>query len=696
MAELDALFRPRAVAFVGVSPDPMKYAGRALGFLRSHGFAGMIHAVNPRYTEVLGAPCVSAVDDLPVGTIDLAFVAVAAERVPGVIAACGRKGIGAAIVASSGFRETGPEGAAREAALLTTARAAGVRLCGPNCIGVANLLDRAVTCFGTTFEEPVPEGGIGIISQSGAFASLIVDSLRRRGIGVSHMISSGNEADITTADCIRFMVADGRTRAILVYMEGLRDAADFLAAAGLARAAGIPVILLKTGRSPASRRAILSHTGSLAGAADIAASAFARHGIITVATIEDMVECAMLADRLPAAFTPGRGVGVVCIGSGGATSLAADLLEGDGLSVPAMAAATAITLRAAMPPFVTAQNPLDVAGYGYDDEADLAGVALDAFGADAGFDKLIAVIPGLPHVARCVAAVARVAAASPRPVLSVFVGGPYTDVGIGLARDAGLAWSSDLARAGRAMAAATRFGEAGTRAAPPPLVPGRPAGYVTIALAEHEAAARLAAAGVPMARSILCRNLAEARAAAAAIDYPIALKAQSVGLPHKSDAGAVALAIADEAALNAAFAAMAARLRATRPALRLDGYLVQAMAAGGVEVFVGIKADPEFGLCLLLGPGGVLVETMHDIAVAPLPREAADIEAMIDATALGRLLAGVRGRPPSDRKALVAAILSICRFAADNAGSLVELDINPLLAGPFGTCAVDALMIHST
>src|SRR5580700_2763448 len=247
--DLRVLFNPRAAVFVGVSPDPMKYAGRALTSLRQRGFAGPIFAVNPKYDEVLGVPCVKDTSELPAGEIDLAFIAVSADRVPDVITECGRKGIRAAIVASSGFRETGPEGAAREATLLQAARAAGVLICGPNCIGTANVLDGVVASFSNVFEREVAGGSVGVISQSGSFASIIVDSLRRRGLGVSYVVSSGNEADITAGEYLRFLVLDGRTRVVLVYMEGLRDPQSFLAAAADALAAGIPVVVLKTGRT---------------------------------------------------------------------------------------------------------------------------------------------------------------------------------------------------------------------------------------------------------------------------------------------------------------------------------------------------------------------------------------------------------------------------------------------------------------
>jgi len=536
---LRALFNPRAAVFIGVSPDPMKYAGRALTSLRQHGFAGPIYAVNPKYLDVLGAPCVKDASDLPPGEIDLAFIAVSAERVSGVIAECGRKGIGAAIVASAGFRETGREGAVREEGLLRAARAAGVRICGPNCVGTANLLDGVVAAFSSVFEREVAPGSVAVISQSGSFASIIVDALRRRGLGTSYMISTGNEADINAAEYLSFLVADGRTRVVLVYMEGLRDPAGFLAAAAAALAEGIPVVLLKTGGTATSRRAILSHTGSLAGDRAVEAAVFERHGIIQVSSIEDMVETAMLGARLPGAFAPGSAIGVACIGSGGATSLAADVLGSVALAVPALSDDAAARLRAAMPPFVTPQNPLDVAGYSYEDEAELAGVALDTFGADQAFDKLLAIVPGLPHIAHCMGAVGRVSAASTKPVLTVFIGGPFTDQGIALAQDAALPWSADLERAARALAAATRFGAARARLPLQPILPPPPEpGAAAEALSEHASRALLVPYGIEVLREQLCRTVTEAVAAATSIGYPVALKVQSRSLTHKSDAGA--------------------------------------------------------------------------------------------------------------------------------------------------------------
>lgn len=693
---LGALFRPRAVAFVGVSPDPMKYSGRALSFLRRHGFRGPVFAVNPKYREVLGEPCVKDADDLPAGQIDLAFVAVSAERVPAVIEACGRKGIGAAIVASSGFREAGGDGARREETLLRTAREAGVRLCGPNCIGVANVVDGVVASFGTVFEREVTPGNVGVISQSGAFASNLVDALRRRGLGISYMVSSGNEADVTAGEYLDFLVADDRTRVVLIYLEGMRDAAAFLGAARQALLAGTPVVLLKTGKTPASQRAIFSHTGSLAGNLAIEAAAFERYGIVAVPSIDDMVEVAMLGVRAPKAFTPGRDVGVVCIGSGGATSLASDLLEAAALAIPPLSETATSKLRDIMPPFVTPQNPLDVAGYSFDDEADLAGAALDTFGGDAAFDKLLTVVPGLPHVERCLRAVERVTAASTKAVVTVFVGGPYTDQGIQQALAASLPWSDDLERAARALAAATRVGETRARdAVSVPVVPaGLPSGPV-VTMTEHEAKAVLARYGIATPREQLARTLPEVLAAAEAIGYPVALKVQSAVLPHKSDSGAVALGLATEEALRRAFATMRARLQGVVADADIAGYLVQEMVGGGVEMFVGVKNDPTYGLALLLGPGGIFVETIRDIALGLLPTTPGEVERLVARTALDRLFAGVRGSPPVNRAAVTAAVLALSRFAVEHAGALVEVDINPLIADETRAVAVDALIVRT-
>ena len=693
--DLRALFNPRAVAFVGVSPDPMKYAGRAMTLLRQRGFPGPIFAVNPKYRDVLGVPCCKDTRELPAGEIDLAFIAVSADRIADVIAECGRKGIGAAIVASSGFRETGPEGAVRETSLVETARAGGVRLCGPNCIGTANVLDGVIACFSNVFEREVPSGNVGVISQSGSFATIITDSLRRRGLGISYLVSSGNEADITAGEYLRYLVADGRTRVVLVYMEGLRDPASFLDAAADALAAGIPVAILKTGRTLSSRRAILSHTGSLASDRAVEAAVFERYGIVQVSSIEDMVETAMLGARLPGAFAHGSRIGVLCIGSGGSTSLAADILEREGLDIPALPTRTATKLRAVLPPFVTPQNPLDVAGYSYEDEAELAGVALDCFGADATFDKLLAIVPGLPHIERCVRAVERVRAASEKPVLIVFGGGSYTEQGLSLAETSSLPWSVDLERAARALAGGIRFAAARVRLPLPERLPSLcPSTGVNEVLSEHASRKLLLPYGIDAPRELLCQTLAEASAAAASIGYPVALKVQSTALPHKSDAGGVILGIADEPALQCAFASMRERLREILGGGDIEGYLVQEMVTGGVEVFLGVKNDLVFGPALLIGPGGIFVEIQDDIAVCPLPLIAADVERLIARTALERLFVGVRGRKPAHRPAVIAAALALGRYALAERETVVEVDINPLLVNDSRALALDALVIR--
>lgn len=691
---LDALLAPASVAFIGVSPDPMKYSGRALRFLTEHGFSGRVYAVNPKYTEVLGVPCVGNVDDLPDGEVDLAFVAVSADRVSGVVAKCGRKGIRAAIIASSGFREAGNEGAERERELQAVGRDSGVRLCGPNCIGVANMGQQIVLSFGTAFERPVPSGPVAILSQSGAFASNLVDSLRRRGIGVSYMVSSGNEADLTTGEYLSFLVHDPSTRAILVYMEGMRHAPSFFAAAEDALALGKPIVLLKTGQSSASQRAILSHTGSLAGDREMEVAAFGRYGVVAVNSIEDMVEMAMLAARAPSSFTPGRNVGIVCIGSGGATSLAADLLEEAGLAIATLSSESTQRLEKILPSFVTPQNPLDVAGTSFEDEARLAGDTLAVFAADPSFEKLVAVVPGLPHVDACVDAVRRIADGSPKSVIAVFCGGPYTDQGVERAVDGGLAWSYDLERVGRALRAATEY------AAVEP--PGQPfvGGHAStgeskerVVMDEYEAKVLLASFGVPTARELVVDTLEEAIDAARSVGYPVVLKVNHPALTHKSDAGGVVLGIGSDQALSTAYSQLTARMTGELPDGARSRYLVQQMVSDGVEVFIGIKNDVTYGPAILLGPGGVLVEMVREVAVELLPIRREDVRRLLGKTRLAQLLRGVRGRPAVNEDALIETVLRLGDFSLKYRESLVEVDINPVIVRVDDATVVDALIV---
>ncbi len=696
---LAKLFAPRGVAFVGVSPEPTKYAGRALKFLGRHGFAGKVFAVNPKYQEVFGAPCFKDVRDLPAGEIDVAFIALAPERVTEVLEVCAEKGIGAAVVVTSGFGESGPDGAERQRVLRDVARRTGVRICGPNCIGVANIAGRVVLSFGTVFErESIAAGNVAIISQSGAFASNLADAVLRRGLGISYMVSSGNEADLTTGDYLQYIVEDPATAVVLVYMEGMRHAPAFLDAAGEALTRRKPIVLLRTGRSGAGQRAILSHTGSLAGDLEIEAAAFRKSGVMVVNTIEDLLETAMVMARARRPLSPVRRVGVVCIGSGGATGLSADLLTASGLELPPLSQHTADGLRALLPPFVTPQNPLDVAGYSFEDEAQLAGAAVDAFAADASFDAVMAVLPGLPHVEACVSSVKRVTDAATKPVIAVFCGGPYTDVGVARAREMSLMWSLDLERSSRAFGALSRYavtsahhGRVVSRAAPG-VAPAPPHAVVM----EHEAKRMLAEFGLKTTRETLVTDADAAVKAARDIGYPVALKVQSPGIPHKSDIGGVSLDIANDDTLRREIERMGAAITTAGPGAVISGYLVQEMVKGGVEVFVGVRRDPTYGHVLVLGPGGVLVEVMRNVAVELFPVDAVDVRRMTESTGLAELLRGVRGRPPADVEKLIDGIIRLTQFAISRSYTLLELDVNPLVATAEGPIVVDALIVTGT
>lgn len=696
-SELDALLRPRAVAFIGISPDPMKYSGRALQFLRRHGFTGPVYPVNPKYDEILGERCLKDASELPAGEVDLAFISLGSDRVVTAINTCAARRVRAAIVISSGFAEAGDEGAARQAALAAAAARHRIRVCGPNCVGVANVHDGIVVSFATAFERPaLRPGNIGIVSQSGAFSTILIDSVLARGLGLSYVVSSGNEADLKSADYLDYLVEDARTKVILVYLEGLRDAERFLAVARRALERGKPIVLLKTGRSEPSRRAILSHSGSLAGEERAESAAFARAGVVSVPSLEAMLEVAMLLSRSGATDLRARSVGVVCIGSGGATGLAADLLDAARLSVPTLSVTARERLRDVLPPFVTPQNPLDVAGYSFDDEARIAGEALEIL-ADEPFDALLAILPGLPHVDQCVEAVLRVREKHDKPLLTVLCGGPYTERGVARLTESPVAWSRDLERACRALSAASDYWTSRARALRPRSVPAQrargslPAGRTV--LTERESKRILKAAGLCVSREVLVATAEEAVAAARALGFPVALKVQSPDLSHKSDIGGVVLDVRGEDDLRAEFARLRACVETRAPGATVHGYLVQEMITGGVEVFLGVRIDAEMGPVIAVGPGGVFVEVLERVAVDVGPIDRADAEALIDATPLGRLLRGVRGRPPAHRGAVVDAICNLATFAEQCRDQVQEIDVNPLIALGDRAIVVDALIV---
>jgi acetyl-CoA synthetase len=677
---LARLLRPRSLALVGG-----KAAEEAVRQCRALGFAGPIWPVNPKRAEMAGLPCFPDMASLP-GTPDAVFVAAPA---PATIAlAADLHGTGGAICYAADFAESGEEGRERQAALLEAAQ--GVPLIGPNCYGMLNLFDRVALWPDQHGCLPIDEGkGVAIVSQSGNLALNL--TMQARGLPIGYVISVGNCADVTPADLIEALIADDRVSAIGLHLEGLGSVARFSQACLAARAAGVPLVALKTGASAKGAALTLSHTSSLAGADALTDALFARYGVARAHDPATFLETLKLL-HVAGPLRGRRITSASC--SGGEASLTADLAEAAGLETPDFPAPTQAALEDVLGPRVHVANPLDYHTYIWGDLA----ATTACFGAMLGADfEAALLILDFPRADRCSAADWDVTLAAFRAAVAAHAAPPGTvlmvvsslaetmpePMATALLAD-GIVPAAGLAEALSAIAAAADIGAAWARplltALPPQPLPGPGVPQVWD---EVRSKAALAAAGVPVPRgSIISReDLASADLPA---PFPLVLKAVGSDLAHKTEVGGVALNLTSREALIAAAEPMAALS---------DRFLIEEMALDAVaELIVGVARDPQFGLFLTLGAGGIFVELLRQTEQVLLPAAPADIEAALARLPLYKILTGYRGKSGCDMAALVAAITRIADWAMAHADRLEEMDVNPLLALPTGALAVDALI----
>lgn len=692
LPSLEPLFRPRSIAVLGASSSPTKVGGRPVAALIANRFEGTVYPVNPRSETIQGLPAFASVKDVP-APVDLAICTVPPGAVMGVLEECAEKGVGALVVFTSGFAEVG--GRAAQEAMAGLAREAGIRLMGPNCMGMVNFGSRAVASFHPAFAEDVAPGRIGLVSQSGAFGGVAYMLARDRGHSLSYMFTTGNEADVDIGDCTAFLAEDPDTEAILLYMEGCRNGPKFLAALERARERETPVVAVKLGRTEAGAAAAASHTAALAGEDAVYDSLFRQFGVYRADSIEEFFDVArscVIGSR-----PVNERVALVTV-SGGVGVLMADDANRRGLEVAPMPEAAQRRMLDLVP-FAAARNPIDVTGQILNDPTLLdQAVELAArhgdYGSVVSFQGSIGRNPALMEATRS-AWIERKAA---NPAMHFAVAGYCTP---DYARDleaAGVPVYEEATHATRAIAALAGFARSfRERRGPRPAVPGAaadpplPAGPVN----ELAALEAVAAAGVPAAPARRARTAAEAGEAAAALGFPVVLKVLSADIAHKSDVGGVRLGVADRAGAEAAFEEVVAAARAARPDAAIDGCLVAPMVTGGVETILGVQRDPVFGPLVMFGLGGIFVEALKDVAFRAAPFDEAEARAMIGEVAAYPLLTGLRGRPPADLAALAAALSRLSRFAAANADTIESLDVNPFLVRPEGegALALDAVLV---
>ncbi len=690
---LDSIFTPRSIAVVGASDTPTKIGGIPVDFLKRFGYGGAIYPVNPKPGLVQGLQSFASLQAIG-APVDLAIFAVPAHLVRSALDDAIAARVRGIVLFSSGFAEVDGDGARLQAELGAAARAGGVRLLGPNCLGAINPGHKVYASF-----TPAPNAGlvragnIGIVSQSGAFGAYAYSLARERNIGISQWVTTGNEADVDFADCVEWMAHDPDTQVIMGYMEGCRDGFRLRRALAAARAAKKPVVIVKVGRTAIGAQAAASHTAALAGNDAVYDAVFREYGVHRARDIAEFFGIAASASL--ATLPADRSLGLFTI-SGGVGVLMADAAGDAGLDLRPMPQAAQDTIRAWVP-FAGPANPVDITGQVTNDSTLVertARLMLDdgAYASWIGFmaaagtsEKFWPVLESL---------VTNLRRDYPHKVLAVStLLKPERQRAL---EAMGCLFFSEPSEAVRTIAALADFGAAFARPAPPPPQPPQ----TTAALpegtqSEPQGLATLAAAGIHTAQHQVVQSADDAVAAAQRLAGPVVLKIVSPDITHKSDIGGVALGLRDAATVREAHGRMLASVRTHAPQARIEGVLVAPMLTGGVECILGAHNDPVFGPMVMFGLGGVFVELLGDVALHSAPVTPAQAMDMIRSTKGFALLAGARGRPPVDLEHLAANLAALSQLAVAAGDTLVSIDINPFIALPKdqgGGCAVDAVV----
>ena len=694
-AGLTPLLAPRSIAILGASNDATRIGGRPIAFMKAAGkFQGAIYPVNPNRAEVQGLRAYPSVADLP-ETPDAAIIAVPAALAVQAVEDLGRRGTKAAIMFTAGFAEVDEAGAAEQARMVAAARAHGMRLLGPNCLGVFDGRTGYYATFSSSFDSgwPVP-GRIGIASQSGAYGTHLYTLARNRGIGASLCIMTGNEADVTVGECIGWLAENPEVDVIAAYIEGIREAPGLIAAFETARAARKPIVMMKVGRSALGSAAAKSHTASIAGDDAVTEAVMAEFGVVRARTSEEMLDIAQTATRriYPARNT----LGMITL-SGGAGVLVSDVAEQAGLAMPPMPEDAQAKLKELVS-FCAPRNPVDATAQ-VGNDLNLLTPFFESLIRDGGYSSILGFFTMVASSRRWPAMLEKLNEVRARYPDRLYVLSAIAPEAATRAMEAdGWVCHEDPSRAVAAIAAMGRFGEA--FAAPPPAAPPVVPPVVLPAATPSEAEAKrlLAQAGIACAPEAACADADAAVAAAAGFGYPVVLKILSPDILHKSEIGGVLLDVADAGAVRAGVATLLERARAHAPAARIEGVLVAKQLKGGVECILGIHQDPVFGPMAMFGLGGVFVEVLKDVVFRRCPFGEDVAAAMIRAIKGFPLLDGARGRPKADVAALASMLARLSSFAVAAGPRLGSIDLNPVFAMPAGegAFAADAVIEVAT
>lgn len=677
---LKAIFSPQSVAVIGASPDPVRLGHRVLKNILDHGYQGNIYPIHPRATEVLGLCAYPSVLDVP-NPIDLAVVVIPPQHVIAAVDECGRKGIKGLVVITAGFKEVGGAGRELERELLATVRRYGMRMIGPNSLGIIDTISKLNASFANAM--PLP-GNIALMSQSGAICTAILDWSHQQGIGFSRFVSLGNKTDVDEVALLESWNRDEHSRVILAYLEAIDDGPGFIRVAREVTKT-TPVVAIKSGTTAAGTRAASSHTGSLAGSEAAYETAFAQSGILRARTLNELFDLALVFAYQP--MIRGNRVAIVT-NAGGPGIIATDAVERSGLAMAEFTPETIRHLQETLPPNANVFNPIDVIG---DATPDRYAVAIKAALADPNVDGLIILFTpqAVSEPLTTANLIINLTKGTDKPVVTSFMGGASIEKAVQALNAARIPNYLFPERAVQSLAAMYRQSLWQRRPTPTYrtfsvdrervarlFASVREAGRVE--LGEVEAREVIEAYGMRLPKSRLAQTPDEAVAIANEFGYPVVMKISSPDILHKSDIGGVRVGLSDASAVRDAFELIEYRARKYLPSARIWGVLVQEMVRKGREVLVGVSRDPQFGPLIAVGIGGIYVEVLKDVAFRLAPLSVEEVQEQIRSIRAYPLLRGVRGEAPADIAAIEETVLRVSQLVTDFP-EIVEMDINPLV-----------------
>jgi acetyl coenzyme A synthetase (ADP forming)-like protein len=686
---LEAIFAPRSVAVVGASPDPTRLGHTVLKNIVANGYGGRIFPIHPKAEAVLGHKAFPSVMAVP-EPIDMAVIVIPPEYVLGVADECGRKGVKGLVVITAGFKEVGGEGRELERQLLAIVQQYGMRMVGPNCLGVIDTVSQLNASFAALMPEP---GEIAFMSQSGAMCTAILDWSKTQGIGFSRFVSLGNKADVDEVALLKAWNADPHSKVILAYLEGITDGPGFIAAAREVTR-NTPVVAIKSGTTAAGTRAASSHTGSLAGSEAAYTAAFGQSGILRARTMNELFDLALLFAYQP--LIKGNRLAIVT-NAGGPGIITTDAVERSGMVMAQFAAETHERLQRELPPTANVFNPIDIIG---DARSDRYRIGIDAALKDPNVDGVIVLLTpqAQTDLIETVEVIAELAGQHEKPVVTSFMGGYSLGPAEELLTQYRIPNYTFPERAVQSLAASYRHALHTQRPAPTYrsfeadkervrklFEEVRASGRVE--LGEIEARDVMEAYGMRLPQSRLARSPDEAAQIASEIGYPVVMKISSPDILHKSDIGGVKVGISDAASARDTFELIEYRARKYSPDARIWGVLVQEMVRKGRELLVGVNRDPQFGPLVAVGMGGIYVEVLKDVAFRLAPISEEEVREQLRSIRTFPLLRGVRGEPQADIAAIEETVLRVSQLVTDFP-EIVEMDINPLVAHNEGEGAV--------